>query len=118
MLSPARLIAETKARLTLMEVPGLFPDGLVKAFMPPPPFTRCLLLRITKLLTRPPGDLTTWASVTPLYLTDYLYNSTLSQLCKCFQAVKSLFITLRTLYFTISFILHDKVLFCPQFKVL
>ena len=113
MLSPARLIAEAKARLTLMEVPGLFPGGLVKAFMPPPPFSGCLLLRVTKLLTRPPGDLTTLASVTPLYLTDYLYNSTLSQRCKCFQAVKSLLIAARTLHFTIGFILHYKVAFRP-----
>lgn len=76
--TPNAMPKVTKARPTLVRIPGLFPDGLVKALMPPPPFSGCLLLRITKLLTRPPGDLTTWASVTPLYLTDYLYNSTLS----------------------------------------
>ena len=30
----------TEARTTLVRIPGFFPEGLVKALMPPPPFSR------------------------------------------------------------------------------
>ena len=38
--APTIMLRATEARPTLVRIPGLFPDGLVKALMPPPPFSR------------------------------------------------------------------------------